>query len=185
MKTVFKTIIAASTFAFASSALASTLTLPTTMDAGSVQAKLKSLLVEKLHSEGEIVNDFGATLTSSNGKVTLEDQSSKLVCSEFSQGFLAVQQFACQLTVKDGLDAEVNEISLDSTMGSASVQAVLKSILFDALQTTGAVVSDYEANLTGNYSGVTLEDDASKVECLEQSADFLAVQTFTCTFSIK
>lgn len=162
---------------------ASTFVLPTTMDAGSVQAKLKGLLFAKLEAEGPITGDYQANLTGDYGQVTLEDASSKIVCSEFSAGMLAVQQFECVVTLKDGSNQEYASLLLPLTMDSASTQSVVKEVLFNELQANGPVTSPYEANLTGSYRKVMLKDQNNEVICSEQSAGMLAVQQFACEFA--
>ena len=161
------------------------LVLPRTMDSASVQAKLKGLLYENLEKNGPTNNPFGASLTGSYSKVTLEDRNAKVVCRENSAGMLAVQTFACEITDKTDRLGALNSLELAPTMDSASVQAVIKELPFDKLQSDGPVTSEFEANLTGNYTEVTLEDKNSKVECTERSAAPLAVQTFGCTFELK
>jgi len=167
-----------------SASFAATLRLPATMDSASVQAKLKGLLFEKLEKEGPQTQQYAAKLTGSYSQVTLEDENSKIVCSEHSAGMLAVQQFQCEITVADSSD-DVTQLSLPQTMDSASVQAVVKGVLFASLEATGPVTAPYEASLTGDYSQVTLEDENSQIVCREHSAGQLAVQTFGCDFQVK
>ncbi len=162
---------------------ASTFVMPATMDAGSVQAKLKGLLYAKLEAEGPITGQYQANLTGDYSEVTLEDASSKIVCSEFSAGMLAVQQFACEVTLKDGNDQQYASVILPLTMDSASTQSTVKEILFNELEANGPVTSPYQANLTGSYGKVTLQDESNRVICIERSAGMLAVQQYACEFA--
>ena len=169
----------------ASTGFGATLRLPVTMDSGSVQAKLKGLLFEKLEKEGPLTEKHSARLTGSYSRVTLEDDRSKIVCREFSAGMLAVQQFECEVSTRLAPAGEVPKLNFPQTMDAGSVQAFLKNVLFEKLEADGPVTSEWEANLTGSYSRVTLEDKQSKVVCREHPAGRLAVQTFGCNFDVK
>lgn len=162
---------------------ASTFILPPTMDAGSVQAKLKGMLHAKLESGAE--SEFGAHLSGDYGQVTLEDRGGKIVCQEFSAGQLAVQMFTCEVSLNDESSIQYPSLRFPLTMNSGSTQATLKQILFEELEANGPVTAPYEANLTGSYSQVTLEDASTQVVCSERSHGTLAVQQFTCEFAAK
>lgn len=168
----------------ATQSFAATLRLPATMDSASVQAKLKGLLFEKLEKDGPQTEPYAAKLTGSYSQVTLEDDHGKIVCREFSHGMLAVQQFQCDISTPDQ-GGQVSFLRLPQTMDAASVQAVVKGLLFERLEAEGPMTSPWEASLTGTYSQVTLEDKASKIVCREHSAGMLAVQTFGCDFQNK
>jgi hypothetical protein len=173
------------TMLLSSSAMATTLVLPATMDAGSVQAKLKNLLFSKIEAEGEITGEYQANLTGNYGEVTLEDKQAKVTCREFSAGQLAVQRFECSIELQDGKDDQVAELTLAPTMDAASVQALIKNVLFNELEANGPVTSPYEASLTGHYSTVKLADASASITCSEGSAGALAVQLFSCEFLTK
>lgn len=182
---IFLSAFIACSSTISGSVMASTLALPATMDAASVQAKLKELLYNKLQTGGEIVGDFQANLTGTYSSVTLEDQNTQVVCDEFSQGVLAVQLFKCTIEINDGLDQTLTQVDLAQTMDAASVQALVKELLFTELDLNGPITRPFSAQLTGSYSEVTLEDDHSKLLCTEHSAGILAVQTFSCSVSLK
>lgn len=70
-----------------------------TMNAGSVQATIKNALYSMLQ-KGGIDPRSGTQLYGNYGEVTLEDEASRVRCTESSLGMLAVQQFNCVFSKK-------------------------------------------------------------------------------------
>lgn len=89
------------------------------------------------------------------------------------------------LTVVVSSQLFASTFQMPFTMDSGSVQAKLKNLLYAKLEANGPITGPYQANLTGDYGQVTLEDKASKITCEESSAGMLAVQQFACTVEIK
>lgn len=163
-----------------------TVKLPSTMSSNSVQATLKGLLFEELQKNGPQTEAYRARLTGSYSEVTLEDDEAKIVCREHSAGILAVQMFGCDITLKNAPAQRTRKLELPITQNAGSVQATLKGILFEALNANLELNGEFGgAKLSGSYRHVVLEDRASKVVCVEQSAGILAVQTFGCSFEVK
>jgi len=67
------------------------LRLPLTTDSASTQSELKEILFNELEAHGPTPTLFG-----SYAKIVLQDRSTKVTCTENSQGMLAVQQFSCE-----------------------------------------------------------------------------------------
>lgn len=144
--------------------------LPVTLDwtssAGSVQGVIHGSLYikyfEKLYDE----------LTYDKGVVTIEFEGQKLVCSEKSQGMLAVQAYQCEFPQR----------LFAWTSASNSIQAILYDSMYDVLQRE--MNYEFKTVKQGPNRSLILEDKKSRLTCEAATLGMAQVMSYQCKLEI-